>query len=57
MVMIILRYFRQVSPRYSLTREQLRQIARKHGVKRGRNTADTVKNLREAGLLPNLTEN
>lgn len=55
--MIILRPFRQVSPRYSLTREQLRQIARKHGVRRGRNTADTVKNLREAGLLPNLTEN
>jgi hypothetical protein len=43
------------SPRYSLTREQLREIARKHGVKRGRNTADTVKNLRDAGLLPKLT--
>lgn len=43
------------STRYSMTREQLREIARKHGVKRGRNTADTVKNLRNAGLLPKLT--
>lgn len=38
------------SPRYELTREQLRELARKHGVQRGRNTADTVANLRKAGI-------
>ncbi len=40
------------SPRYAMTREQLRDLARKNGVKRGRNTADTVANLRKAGILP-----
>jgi hypothetical protein len=38
------------SPRYAMTREQLRDLARKHGVQRGRNTADTVTNLRKAGI-------
>jgi hypothetical protein len=38
------------SPRYALTREQLRELARKNGVQRGRNTADTVTNLRKAGI-------
>jgi hypothetical protein len=32
------------------TREQLRTIARMNGVKRGRNTEDTINNLRAAGL-------
>ncbi len=39
------------SVRYDLTREQLRDLARKNNIKRGRNTADTVRNLRVAGLL------
>lgn len=39
------------SVRHAQTREQLRELARKHDVKRGQNTADTVRNLREAGLL------
>lgn len=38
------------SARYSQTREQLRELARKHNIKRGRNTGDTVRNLREAGF-------
>jgi len=38
------------SPRFSKTREELRELARKHGVRRGRNTLDTVKNLRSAGV-------
>ena len=38
------------SSRYAMTREQLRELARKNGVKRGRNTADTVANLRKAGI-------
>jgi hypothetical protein len=40
----------RTSARYSQTREQLREMARKHNVKRGRNTDDTVRNLRAAGL-------
>lgn len=39
------------SPRYDITREQLRELAKKHGVKRGRNTADTMNNLRLAGIF------
>jgi hypothetical protein len=39
------------SPRYDMTRKQLRELARMNGVKRGRNTADTVANLRKAGIL------
>jgi len=47
--MIVLRREPQISPRYSLTREQLRDLARAHGIPRGRNTADTARNLRAAG--------
>lgn len=39
-----------MSARHTQTREQLRELARKHNVKRGRNTGDTVRNLREAGI-------
>lgn len=38
------------SPRFKQTREQLRAIAKSAGVKRGRNTMDTVNNLRAAGI-------
>jgi len=38
------------SKRYSLTREQLRELARKNNIPRGRNTEDTAKNLRAAGI-------
>jgi len=38
------------SPRFHLTREELRDMARKAGIKRGRNTLDTLRNLREAGF-------
>lgn len=38
------------SNRYSQTREQLRELARKNNVERGRNTDDTVRNLRAAGF-------
>lgn len=41
---------RHQSTRHALTREQLRQLARKHGVRRGRNTDDTLNNLRAAGI-------
>lgn len=46
---VILRRERQVSPRMQggYTRCQWRELARNLGVKRGRNTADTLKNLRE----------
>jgi len=40
------------SVRHHLTREQLRDIARVRGVKRGRNTSDTLRNLQEAGINP-----
>jgi hypothetical protein len=46
--MKVFRREKKVSKRYSKTREQLREIARKHGVKRGRNTEDTVRNLKAA---------
>jgi hypothetical protein len=46
---MILRRERQVSPRLALTREQLRDLARSLNIPRGRNTADTVQNLRAAG--------
>ena len=36
----------------TMTREQLRELARKHDVKRGRNLRDTVTNLRLAGINP-----
>jgi len=48
--MIVLRREPQISKRYAKTREQLRVIARMSGVKRGRNTGDTVKNLEAAGI-------
>lgn len=41
---------RTASPGYHLTRQQLRDLAKSHGVRRGRNTADTVANLRKAGI-------
>ncbi len=47
--MKIIRFVR-VSPRYDFSREELRELARKNGVRRGRNTEDTVKNLRKAGI-------
>jgi len=40
----------RISPRFKQTREQLRRLARVAGVKRGRNTTDTVNNLRAAGI-------
>lgn len=47
---IILRREKQVSPKLpeGLTREALRSVARALGVKRGRNTQDTINNLRMA---------
>lgn len=42
----------QISPRYELTRKQLRELAKKKGIRRGRNTQDTVENLKEAGIMP-----
>lgn len=47
--MIIIRH-RTTSPRYHLTRAQLRDIAKKSNVPRGRNTSDTVANLQKAGI-------
>jgi len=44
---------RKVSNRYTKTRKQLRELAKKHGVKRGRNTDDTVKKLKDAGIYWN----
>lgn len=41
---------RTTSPSYHLTRAQLRDIAKKHNVPRGRNTPDTVANLQKAGI-------
>ncbi len=40
---------KQVSPRMpgGFTREQMREVARNLGVKRGRNTNDTLANLKE----------
>ena len=32
------------------TRKQLRHLAKLNGVKRGRNTRDTIENLRAAGI-------
>ena len=32
------------------TREDLRKLARKHGIPRGRNKSDTLKNLKKAGI-------
>jgi hypothetical protein len=36
-------------PKY--TREQLRNVARVLGIPRGRNTKDTIANLKEAGVI------
>ena len=41
---------RSISPRYHLTRAQLRELAKAHNVPRGRNTSDTVANLEKAGI-------
>jgi len=38
------------SPRFNKSREELRELARKNNVRRGRNTMDTVRNLRSAGV-------
>jgi hypothetical protein len=43
------------SQRHDLTREQLREFARRHDIKRGQNTADTLRNIKKAGALPALT--
>ncbi len=48
---IVLRRDRQTSPRYPLTREALRDLARKHSIPRGRNTRDTFDNLVRAGVF------
>lgn len=48
--MIVLRRERQASPRFALTRQELRDLARLHNVKRGRNTLDTYNNLIAAGV-------
>ena len=53
---LILRRERQVSPRFNATREELRQLARWHNVKRGRNTMDTLSNLLKAGIVELRTE-
>jgi hypothetical protein len=42
--------FPQISPRYQMTREELRDLARSKNIPRGRNTEDTAKNLRSAGI-------
>ena len=34
----------------TFTREQLRRLAKANGVKRGRNTQDTIANLKAAGI-------
>jgi hypothetical protein len=47
---IILRRFPQVSKRYPVSRSKLRELARKHGIPSGRNTDDTARNLKAAGL-------
>lgn len=47
--MIIIRH-RTTSPRYHITRAQLRELAKAHNVPRGRNTPDTVANLEKAGI-------
>lgn len=41
---------RTISPRYHLTRSQLRELAKAHNVPRGRSTSDTVANLEKAGI-------
>lgn len=35
----------------TFTREQLRELARRNNVKRGRNTRDTINNLKAAGII------
>lgn len=49
---IILRREKQISPRMpgDLTRQELRDMARLLGIRRGRNTADTLANLKAAGI-------
>jgi len=47
--MIILHPFKQISPNNTgLTRKQLRDLAKSKGIPRGRNTADTIANLKAA---------
>lgn len=41
---------RKVSPRLSVTREYLRNLARFHNVPRGRDIIDTIHNLTKAGI-------
>lgn len=43
---------KNISPRFEISRKELRGLASSHGIKRGRNASDTVKNLRAAGILP-----
>jgi hypothetical protein len=49
--MIILHPFKQVSLNNTqFTRKQLRLLAKTNGVRRGRNTQDTIANLKAAGI-------
>ena len=41
---------RQISPRFSKTREQIRQLARAHNIPRGRDILDTIHNLAKNGI-------
>jgi hypothetical protein len=51
---IVIRRERLVSPKIAgHTRESLRNLARQHNVKRGQNTADTLRNLKAAGITIN----
>jgi hypothetical protein len=45
---------RNPSPRFNITREQLRNAARALNIPRGRNTSDTLNNLRKAGVNSSL---
>lgn len=48
---IILRREKQVSPKVpGYTREGLRNLCRVFGIRQGRNTSDTLKNLKAAGI-------
>ncbi len=43
---------KKVSPKHTfLSREQLRKLARMNNVRRGRNTRDTINNLKAAGII------
>lgn len=52
MIRIMLKREKNISPKYPISRQKLREMAKKYGVKRGRNTEDTVRNLKAAGFDP-----